>query len=582
MNKGMKKVMRKIQNIKSIFALLACIVLSVLGFTGCDWSFLNGGVATFASLDAEEDDVFNERQIPQEEFFYVKVEDARSARRGDRLDYLMYARHEGPGVACKVPVSQESSEDLYCMLDVLEGDLLFQDITLEYNVPENMCDYLEFKLPWHYNQKVDQGPHTIISFTDDDGTIYSEYGSVLNDCEEGIFMCPDGNAPTPIPDSSIFGCPGEDIPVCLYCGEDGDSPCTITDNISDVTRPICSDGELTCESKEAKCKPDEGESTSADCAGPGTPSCSASNEFYCGTGKSPQPSGTSGDDIRFACEALSVDLEDTGLKNCCFGEYTEINYDKEGKRTEREGEWGTDFGACIGGMARVNPIGDRGQTVIVGPIKLENVPYPKVYGDSEDIRENGLDGTYRMEKIYTYVPVGDYQPGKGLYSGYIGYKSAGSASCWGDEDGPEGCETEDRNWPDAMYENNGDLLIPNFSSGGYVDDLKGHPFFTWACLNRADEVMHRIHLIVREWNTEDEFNAYRESSGSRGTANENDGQDGCNAYESDDWISYESECNDLPDVDDVESGKAGLYTIDHNGKTVVVEELEGYPAIRYK
>ena len=77
-------------------------------------------------------------------------------------------------------------------------------------------------------------------------------------------------------------------------------------------------------------------------------------------------------------------------------------------------------------------------------------------------------------------------------------------------------------------------------------------------MDKGLEVMHRIHLIVREWNTEDEFNAYQESSGSRGTANENDGQDGCNAYESDNWINYESECNDLPDVDNIEGSYPGI------------------------
>ena len=534
----MKKVMRKMKNIKSIFAALICIALSVIGFSSCDWSFLNGGVATFASLEDEEDDVFNERQIPQEEFFYVKVDDARSARRGDKFDYLMYARHEGPGVACKIPVSQESSEDLYCMLDVLEGDLLFQDITLEYNVPENMCDYVEFKLPWHYNQRVGRGPSRIISFTNDDGTIYSESTFSLDHCEEGGFRCPDGEDPVADSESPIFNCDGEDIPVCLY-----------VDN--DKIEPTCPGSlELNCNGEKVQCGSGE-ETGTATCDNGGTPACSKSNEFYCDTGEPPGPPAgiVTSDNIRFACEAHDLDLEDAGLSNCCFGKYTEINYDKEGKRTEKKDEeWGTNFGACIGGMARINIIDEaqnnqdsgRKGTVISSyhNLELENVPYPYVHGRDEHIRENGYDDTYKMYKIYSYVGVNEYVG----YSDYRKYKSAGSASCWGDEDGPEGCETEDRNWPDAMYENNGELLISS---------LEGHPFFTWSCLDHGLEVKHRIHLIVREWNTEDEFNAYKESNGSRGTANKNNEQDGCSAYESDNWINYESECNDLSDVDDL-------------------------------
>ncbi len=541
MNREMRQVIQKIQNIKSVFALLVCIVLSVIGFSSCDWSFLNGGVATFASLEEEEADVFNERQIPQEAFFYVKVSDARSARRGDKFDYLMYARHEGPGVACKVPVNQESSEDLYCMLDILEGDLLFQDITLEYNVPENMCDYLEFKLPWHYNQKVDQGLREIWSVTDDDGTFY--YGSdpgaaSCAECESGTYNNGTCRSSTP-----------------LNCGDETASCNTNNEVIcTGEGTPTCPEGTI--------------------------PACSG-NTPYCETGKptcGDAPSDGQHDDKRFDCKAKGVDLKDHGLADCCFGKYTEYPYTKatneDGiefwKRGEGiEGEWGTDFNACIGGMARVNPTDGRQQTIYNGFITIENAPAPKVYGDNGNIREDGLDGTYRIEKIYTYTAVPDYEG----YSGYRIYKSVGSASCWGDDDGPEGCETEDRSWPRAMYTNDGDLLIPT---------LKGHPFFTWSCLNKGLEVMHRIHLIVREWNTEDEFNAYKESNGSRGTANENGEQDGCDAYGSDTWINYESECNDLPDVKDIEGNYHGIFILDPAIPASITKDLLDYPGVRYE
>ena len=47
-------------------------------------------------------------------------------------------------------------------MDVMEGDLFFHQIVLEYNVPEGMCDYLSFDVPWHFNQRVGLGPHCSI------------------------------------------------------------------------------------------------------------------------------------------------------------------------------------------------------------------------------------------------------------------------------------------------------------------------------------------------------------------------------------------------------------------------------------
>ena len=409
---------------------------------------LLGGVATYQSLEEEEEDIYNERLIPKDDFFFVKVEDARSARKGDRFDYLMYARHEEPGVACKIPVSQESSEDLYCMLDVLEGDLLFQDITLEYNVPENMCDYLEFKLPWHYNQKVDQGLTEIWSFIDDDGTYY--YPPDPNN----------GNGP--------------EIPDCEVC-EDGTYN---NDTCRAANNPECSSGTIDCDSDgQPTCGSGNPAPTCAK-VGDVTPTPACSEKAYCETGKPECGSAPGGghDDIRFDCKAKGLDLADSsGLADCCFGKYTEYPYSKQKHEngiefwkegTKKEAEWGTDFNACIGGMARINPTGGRQQTIYNSRkgITIENAPAPEVYGDDEYVRKDGYDDTYQMEKIYTYVSVPDY---KG-YSGYRIYKSVGSANCWGDTDGPEGCETENRSWPGAMYENDGKLLIPS---------LKGHPFF---------------------------------------------------------------------------------------------------------
>ena len=73
----------------------------------------------------------------------------------------------------------------------------------------------------------------------------------------------------------------------------------------------------------------------------------------------------------------------------------------------------------------------------------------------------------------------------------------------------------------------------NSQTAGRWTNLEGHPFITWSCLDKAKEVKHRIHLLIREWNTQEEFNRFKESNGSRGDSDivGLEGS-GCDYYES--------------------------------------------------
>ena len=82
------------------------------------------------------------------------------------MDALIYAMDDGPGTNCKIPVEQESTEDLYCIMDIMEGDLWFHSLVLEYNVPEDMCDFLDFQVSWHFNQKIGKGPSKVYQCDD--------------------------------------------------------------------------------------------------------------------------------------------------------------------------------------------------------------------------------------------------------------------------------------------------------------------------------------------------------------------------------------------------------------------------------
>lgn len=52
----------------------------------------------------------------------------------------------------------ESTENLICILDLLEGDLVIKDLHLVFNFPEGMCSYVRTRLPWHFNHEILPGP----------------------------------------------------------------------------------------------------------------------------------------------------------------------------------------------------------------------------------------------------------------------------------------------------------------------------------------------------------------------------------------------------------------------------------------
>ena len=96
-------------------------------------------------------------------FFYVNIDSAFAEdASSDPLQFLIYAMDDGPDTDCKISVNNESAtEDLFCILDIMEGDLWLHKINLKYNVPPGMCSYLTFLPHWHYNKQAGPGPTTI-------------------------------------------------------------------------------------------------------------------------------------------------------------------------------------------------------------------------------------------------------------------------------------------------------------------------------------------------------------------------------------------------------------------------------------
>ena len=140
------------------------IIIGVgLIFSSCD-ALKGFGIGTSAQYSLVPTEGLTTDAIPQEDFFYVNLSASYYYGEGhDSLDAIIYAMDEGPGTDCKISVNEDSTEDLYCILDVMEGDLFFHKIVLEYNVPPEMCAYSGFLVPYHLNQEVVEGPKHVYS-----------------------------------------------------------------------------------------------------------------------------------------------------------------------------------------------------------------------------------------------------------------------------------------------------------------------------------------------------------------------------------------------------------------------------------
>ena len=92
------------------------------------------------------------------------------------------------------------------------------------------------------------------------------------------------------------------------------------------------------------------------------------------------------------------------------------------------------------------------------------------------------------------------------------------------------------------------------------NDIGSNPYFVWTCMDRAKEVRHRIILMVREWNTQKEYNRFKESLGSSGDP-DIAGEEGslCDYYTSDEKTLFDRDslCNDFLDLDDWEEESYG-------------------------
>ena len=416
--------------------------------------------------------------IPNDKFFYVNLHAAYYTGAGyDPLDSLIYSLDEGPGVDCKIPVDAESTEDLYCILDVAEGDLWFHAIELEYNVPEGMCDYLDFYTHWHYNQAAAVGPRYICKCDQVTGS------GDNRETKEGYYIV---NNRTQCVHRIVSDPPSDPAGDPTVVTEKGCNPPTGA-NVKDSAEDLCSYNKR----------------------------------------------------------------EVTGLANCCFGEYTVVESRSDSGQNQ---EWGGDFRQCIGGLGRIAWDSFNGDGV---PITL-----------TTNTKKNGLNAQYKIPALIEQYggaavtcETSSAQPNLcDPISGTPALPSFITANYWSTADEKNSALTKPKFYKPPSGTNEIDL-------GHSPLRHEGYPYITWTCMDRNREASHRIHLLIQEWNTKEEFTRFKESGGSQGDP-DIEGAEGteCDYYESDEVGSLNfTACNDIWDTDDFEEKGRGYPQINYGG-----------------
>ena len=482
----------------------------IVFFSTCDLAFLNGNRSYQYSL-VDGDGNIEIPHIPDDEYFYVTIKSAYYTGESNNfnpLDFIIpYAMDDGPGTDCKISVNEESStEDLFCILDVMEGDLWYHKINLKYNLPEGMCDYLGFLPHWHYNQLVGEGPPFVEQIPGEEGAPETYRGCeslgalnravTANNIETfDEFKCERRERNEVADGWTDWGGWSDVRSGGYHCGRD---PATNSgDPDSHSTKP-----EAGCWKEAGPSAIEYEDRTDTPLPDPVpvvTDENDADTEYRCAYNLK----GCSDTDQneKKVCPYNRSHEERSGLSDCCLGKYWLINSETQAKE---EKEWGNEIKNCLGGLARLS-----------WPEKGFND-----FGYPVTIVESGIEG---VNKEYTLNPL--IETTKSRYS-------LPTANFF------KAIEDEKTAQPPVFYDS------PN-----NPDKIKGHPFLTWSCLDPAREVKHRIHLLIREWNTKEEFTRFKESEGGSGDPDIG-GAEGseCEYYEKDKAIF--GDCNDLYDSDD--------------------------------
>jgi len=195
-----------------------------------------------------------------------------------------------------------------------------------------------------------------------------------------------------------------------------------------------------------------------------------------------------------------------------------------------------------------------------------------------DLPEDGLRNTITLENMtelngaprVSTRPVSIDGDGTEIYSGYSGFTGA--------------------NFPYANYlkildkspdqlQSVGRSSLPAFLQPSNHYDYEPRPFFEFSCLDSGGEVIHKILMMIREWNTFEEFIEFYNEGGSDDPDPDVEGEEGdeCKYGERASLENQDEQCNDYLDLDDIINCDNNLYP----GWCTQFSTSQ-YPYIRYK
>ena len=507
----------------NLFKVFLVSIILILAFTTCDLAFLKGNRSyQYSLVDADGNPVLS--TIPDEEFFYINLKSAYytgDSNTFDPLDFELYAMDDGPGTDCKISVNEESStEDLFCIFDVMEGDLWYHEINLEYNAPPGMCAYLGFLPHWHYNQAVGYGPKTVEKIPGERET--PDQYKCKKEISKDDIICQRRERGQNSQDEWARWGDWSEI-TGYHCGKKGEKDSATPPTWSHENKPEKGcwktgiEPYILYEDRTGAREDDQN---------------SAAREYRCGYDLE---SCDDKETYTKENEVCSFDKSHKGLSNCCLGEYKLIDSDTQAIEKK---EWGGDVKGCIGGLARMNwtTFNKEGY-----PITVVEESGSKVF--KKDYKLYPLDakvlGQYSFPTANFFKAIEDDKATTELPDFY--YSDDGFCFVSNDDKRYFRLCTNEADCESSHACNEG--------TAGVWKSFGGHPFITWSCLDNAKEVKHRIKMLIREWNTQEEFNSFKESEGSRGDPDIS-GKEGseCDYYEKTDTVF--GNCNDLKDADD--------------------------------
>ncbi len=230
--------------------------------------------------------------------------------------------------------------------------------------------------------------------------------------------------------------------------------------------------------------------------------------------------------------------------NCCFGSYDlTVETDTDDDTIPDEfvtsvQSWNTPeaVSACIGGALAIPTNWDN--------YARTGYPVGEIYGVGLPGAENkGLNQEFVLESNAALLgsnvsyQANYFTEAGGLHS-HSGYVSVA---------------TSDLPYAVAPIDDLDGSLFDTFSRG--VNLRSGSPSYKFACLDAAFEVLHEIHVYIREWNTLAAFMAYEESEGLIYDPDVT-GDEGANCdYDP----IFGNTCNDQVDLDDIVNNVGGSY-----------------------